>query len=350
MKKLLAYLCFMLPFSIAAAQPTFGGNMPALRSTHLREDAPQFDLALSYLHPGDVARASCLSWEVLWDPKGTYDFRGIDMAMRKMAAKGVTPIWILQPTPYPTSLWYSTPWNDWFMPRRDLWPDIVKMDTTIALHIVSETQKISSIAPIFQLWNEPEGGKPGGSVTSVNGEWCPDLHELLFYLVKDLRANGIPKSQIIGPAISSFGESKRSETAEMMSAMPPPQFDWLSECGYRAYHIRLMAGWAHGDLTQVAAGFKASLDWVNWLNGRMKWPADQKIMVTEFYVTPGDVGLPIGVDMYPYHKAAFEALKASNFTSVVGWGLRPVETDNPLDPFTVYGGLGTSLVKWRAGL
>ena len=223
------------------------------------------------------------------------------------------------------------------------------MNTTIALHIISETKKYTKITPIFQLWNEPQGNKPGGSIASQYGEWAPDIHELLFLLVKDLRANGLQKFQLIGPAISSYGENRESETAELLSAMPPPQFDWLSECGYRAIHLRFSAAWARGDLSQIKAGFQANLNWLNWVNSKLKWPQGQQIAVTEFYVTPGDVGVPIGSDMYPYHKAAFEILKKSNFSLVSGWGLLPIETTNPIDPFSQFGGVGISLVKWRNG-
>ena len=318
-----------------------------MRPGHVEEDSIQFDLALTYLQAGDVARVQTIAWEVLWDPKGKYNFNGIDSAIKKMAKKGVKPLWMLQPTPYPSSPWYKSPWKNWFMPPREVWDKIVIMNTTIALHILSETKKVSSETPLFQLWNEPQGGKPGGSNSSKYGEWSPDLHELLFALVTDLRAHDIPKSQIIGPAASSFGESRRSETAEFLSMMPPKQFDWLSQCGFRACHIRFSAGGAGGNPEKVKAGFQASLDWVNWVNSKLTWPAEQKVIVTEFYVTPGDVGVPIASDMTKYHAIAFDLLRESDFSHVVAWGLRPNENDNATDPWSRFGGLGDSLVKWR---
>jgi hypothetical protein len=347
MKRILALLPLFLPFLAIAVPPVFGGNLPPLRSTHLAEDTPQFDLALSYLRMGDIARAPTLEWEVLWDPSGTYDYRGIDLAIKKMAMKGVIPLWLLQPAPYPTSPWYAATWNDWWMPKRELWPAIVTMNTNIAKHIFTESKKYRTYQPLIQLWNEPQGGKPGGSISSKFGEWVPQLHELLYMLVNDLRINGIPKAQIIGPAVSSFGENQRTEAAEFASMMPPPEFDWLSQCGYRAYHIRFSASWANGNVTNIRQGFQNVLDWVSWIGSRYKWPADQKVMVTEFYVTPGDCGVPIGTDMYPYHAIAFDLLNASSFSHVVGWGLRPGENGNANDPWQQYGGLGPSLVRWR---
>ena len=347
MKKLLFLLALFSPLASFAEGPIFGGNMPPIRPKHVAEDSPQFDLALSYLKAGDIARVSTIAWEVQWDPNGDCDFRGINAAIRKLADNGVTGLWLLQPTPYPTSPWYKTSWSNWFMPSREVWPDVVKLDTTIALHIISETAKVSKEKPLLQLWNEPEGKKPGGSSTSKYGEWDPQLHELLYLLVKDLRANGILKSQIVGPAMSSFGESKKAESAEFLSMMPPSNFDWLSECGYRDCHIRLSASWAHGNLDQIRGGFQANLDWVTWVNSRLKWPDEQKVLVSEFYITPGDVGMPIGTDMYPFHAIAFDALKASSFSHVMAWGLRPGESERKTDPWAQFGGVGDSLTKWR---
>jgi hypothetical protein len=349
MKTLFALLTFICPILSLAGGPVFGGNLPAIRPKHVREDSPQFDLALSYLKPGDVARVQTLAWEILWDPAGPYELRGVDTAIKKMAEKRVKPLWLLQPCPFPTSPWYQSGWKDWWMPSRELWPKIVKMNTTIVQHIISETAKVSTEKPLFQLWNEPEAGKPGGSANTKFGEWAPELHELLFALVTDLRAKEVPKEQIIGPAISSFGEGRRSETAEFLSMMPPSEFDWLSECGYRACHVRLSANWAKGNLAEIKRGFQASLDWVNWVNSKFKWPADQQVILTEFYVTPGDCGVPVGSDMFPFHQIAFDLLKASSFSHVVGWGLRPDEKDSATDPWARFGGLGDSLVKWREG-
>jgi hypothetical protein len=80
------------------------------------------------------------------------------------------------------------------------------------------------------------------------------------------------------------------------------------------------------------------------------WPKDQKVAVTEFYVTPGDVGVSIGTDMSKYHATVFDLLKESAFSFVTAWGLRPDEKDKSTDPWSHFGGLGDSLVKWRGGL
>ena len=348
-KKLLSLLILFSPLTCFASGPVFGGNLPALRPSHIDEDTPQFDLALSYLKSGDVARIQTLAWEVLWDPTGAYDFRGIDATIKKLAEKHVNAVWLLQPTPHPTSPWYPSGWSDWFLPKREIWPGLVRLNTSMALHIISETKKVSSLVPLFQLWNEPQGGKPGGSSKGKQGEWTPEIHELLFALVTDLRTNGVPKEQIVGPAISSFGEGRASEVAEFATMMPPSEFDWLAECGYRAVHIRMSTGGANGDLARVKAGIKATLADVTRLSSKYPWPKDQKVMVTEFYVTPGDVGVPIGTDMTPFHIITFDLLKASGFSHVMAWGLRPDEKDSATDPWSRFGGIGDSLVKWRDG-
>lgn len=347
MKRLLFVFCLLVGYVQALAGPTLGGNLPALRPAYTATDESNFDLALSYLQAGDVARVPAIEWEVLWDPKGEYNFRGIDEAVKKMAEKGVIPLWGLQPCPYTSSPWYTKPWSNWWLPKRELWPDIVRMNTHVVLHIINESRKYRSPSPMFQIWNEPEGGKPGGSTTSKYGEWVPELHELLFLLVKDLRANRIFKSQIVGPAASSFGENRRSETAEFLSIIPPKKFDWLSECGYRAFHIRLSAPGAGGNAEKVRAGFKASLDWFRWVDSRLTWPKGQRMLVSELYITPGDVGVPIGANMGTFHEIAFDLMKDMPFDFVAAWGLRPSEQDAPGNPYLQYGGVGESLRRWR---
>ena len=353
MKRILSLLPLFLTFFATAAAPAapaapiFGGNLPPIRPAFVAADTPQFELALTYLKRGDVARAATLEWEVLWDPNGSYDYRGIDASIKLMARKGVVPLWLLQPSPHPSSPWYQTTWTDPWLPKRELWPAVVTMNTNVVQHIISESKKYLGYPPLFQIWNEPQGGKPGGSTTSKFGEWVPDMHELFYLLVSDLRSKGIPKSQLVAPAMSGFGEGTRGEAAEFASMMPPPEFDWLSECGFRACHIRFSATWANGNTTYIRQGFQNNIDWVFWLMSRQKWPVGQKVLVTEFYVTPGDCGVPMGTDMYPYHAIAFDILKASLFSHVLAWGLRPGETDNPNDPWSQYGGLGQSLVRWR---
>lgn len=343
----LAFTVFPFLTAAAYAQPILGGNLPPLRPGYQAKDVSQFDLALSYLEEGDIARVQAIEWEVLWDPKGDYNFRGIDLAIQKMAEKKVLPLWQLQACPYPSSPWYSKPWSDWWLPSRTIWPKVVEMNTHIVQHIVNETKKYTNQVPMFQIWNEPEGGKPGGSSTSRYGEWKPELHELLYLLIKDLRSKGITKSQLVGPAVSSFGENRRSETAEYLSMMPPKKFDWLSECGYRDVHIRLSAPGANGNLDKARAGFQASLDWFKWVDSRFTWPKGQKIMASELYVTPGDVGVAINSDMTKYHEMAFDVLKASPFAYVAVWGLRPDEADAPNNTYLRYGGFGKALQKMR---
>ncbi len=350
MKRLIASIGFLIPILSLGAGPVFGGNLPAIRPGHVTDDSAEFDLALSYLQPGDVARVQTVAWEVLWEPTGAYDFRGIDASIERAKKKGVKTIWLLQPTPHPSSPWYAAGWSDWFMPKRGIWPGVVRLNTAIATHIISQSKRVGAPAPLLQLWNEPQGGKPGGSSKVKKGEWAPELHELLFKLVTDLKENGVPREQIVGPAISAFGEGKDSEAAEFSTMMPSGEFDWLSECGYRAYHIRMSSGASNGNVDRVKAGIKATLAGVARVDKGFAWPKDQKVAVTEFYVTPGDVGVPVGTDMIKYHALVFDLLKESAFSFVTAWGLRPDEKDKATDPWSHFGGLGDSLVKWRGGI
>ena len=327
---------------------TIGGNLPALRPTYTAADEAAFDLALSYLRPGDVARLSPVAWEVAWSPTSGYLYRGIDAAIKKMVAKGVVQLWELTPCPVPNGAWYSTPWPDWWLPSRDIWPGITKMNTDIVTHIQLYDRRYGTALPLFQLWNEPEGGKPGGSITSKYGEWSPDLHELLYNLVMDMRAHNIPRTQIVGPAISSFGEDGKSQAAEFASMMPPKTFDWLSECGFRDCHLRLQAPFSYGDPALVKKGFQASLDWYKWIDSQYPWPAGQQTIVSELYVTPGDCGVAFDAPMYTYHAIALDLLKTSTFKYATVWGLRPGEADVAGNPYLTYGGFGDSIVKWRS--
>ena len=117
-------------------------------------------------------------------------------------------------------------------------------------------------------------------------------------------------------------------------------------CGKRMRSISLERGGSF-HRNDSRAGMKASLNHVNAAMTGTKWPLGQQIMVTEFYVTPGDVGVPIGTDMYPFHAIAFDLLKASGFSHVVAWGLRPDERDHETNAWARFGGVGNSLVKWR---
>jgi len=130
---------------------------------------------------------------------------------------------------------------------------------------------------------------------------------------------------------------------------PPKIYDWISECGYRDCHLRLSAPGSFGNLTAVRNGFKASLDWYKWVDARFPWPEGQQTIVSEVYVTPGDCEVPIITPMYPYHAIAFDLLKTSSFRYMTVWGLRPIETDVPGNPYETYGGWGSSLLKWRRG-
>ena len=358
MKKITILLLLSFLIVSKGLAQTFGGNLPALRPAYTTDDEKQFDLALSYIKPGNVSRVATIFWEVNWFPNQIPNYRGIDAAIQKMVNKNVIPLFLLMPTPYPYSPWYANGWNDWWLPSRLVWNDAIKANTAMALHIrqtwiddsMSLYHKVSkSNQPLFQIWNEPEAGKPGGSITSVYGEWTDTLHEYLYLMTTDLIVNKIPKTQIVGPAISCLGENGIAVSAELLSCKPPVQFDWLSLCGYRAYHLRFDAPGANGDVNLVKQGFIKYINYLLWIDSKLGFPADQKLIMTEYYITPGNCGVPIGTDMYPYHVAAFEALKQSGFKHTVAWGLRDGEADDPNNPYAYYGGVGKSLQRWQNG-
>jgi hypothetical protein len=346
------FAIFALILASAGFGQAFGGNLPSLRPNYTTADEVQFDLALSYLETGQVARASTVPHEVLWNPVDQPNFRGLDAMIVKMKAKGVVPLFLLMPCPYPSSPWYAPPHNDWWLPRPEVWDKAIALNVTIVKRIQAAWRSPSLTSrdsrPLYQLWNEPAKGKPGGSITSVYGEWTDRLHEFLFKIATSLKAAGISKSQIVGPAISTLGESTYATTSELLSSTPPDNLNWSALCGYRSYHLRFGASWSKGDSVEIRRAFQFNIDNLYWVDSKLRHPSGQKIMLTEFYVSPADCGVAIGTDMYPFHSIVFDLLSKSKFTHAVAWGLRPGETDEPGNPWLTYGGVGDSLVKWLA--
>lgn len=346
MKKL---ALLVLAFASMAHGQMFGGNLPPLGPNSTAADEAQFDLALSYLQPGNVARCQTIFWEVNWNPAQAPNYVGIDKAIRRMAIKRVQPLFLMIPCPYPTSPWYTPAHDDWWLPRRDVWPTIIQKNMEMAQHIDALWKTVSidkRITPFYQLWNEPGKGKPGASNKTVFGEWSDDLHELLYKLAKGMQDGGIARSQMIGPAVSTLGENTYNTMGELLSCKPPTLYNWMNLVGYRAYHLRFGASWANGDVNEVKRAFKFNLDNLMWVDSKMEFPKVQKIMFTEWYVTPADCGVPINADMSAYHAVVFDLLKTSKISYYAAWGLRPGESDAPGNPWLTYGGVGPSYLKW----
>ena len=66
MKKITILLLLSFLIVSTGLAQTFGGNLPALRPAYTTDDETQFDLALSYIKPGNVARVATIFWEVNW--------------------------------------------------------------------------------------------------------------------------------------------------------------------------------------------------------------------------------------------------------------------------------------------
>lgn len=333
-----------------------GGNIPPLRPGYTTDDLTQTRLALSYLQRGSVARTSAIFWEIFWTPDpNAGNYRGIDQYITECNSKMVVPLILLSPTPYPASPWYSgTGFSDWWLPSRSVWSDIMKCTDALIKHI--QTLK-SNRQVMYQLMNEPAGRminpylneKPGGSNATVFGEWTPAIHEFMFDLVGVLQANNVSKPLIVAPAISCVGENNKREATEWLSSLPPVEFDWLSACGVRAFHMRFSAGWAtdpNTRLSEVTRGFTNCADYLAFCISQRPSLKDQSVMLTEMYVTPGDCGTFIGDNLDPYRKIALDLVAKYRWTPVV-WGLRPYEADVPGNPWLFYGGWGDYLIRRR---
>lgn len=352
---LLFFSCSLSPSVPAQAKDrgeTLSGNIHGLRPSFSVSDRAQAELSASYLKPGAIARTSTIFWEVYWSPNPKAgDFRGINAIIDIMAAHKLRPLFLLQPSPYPSSPWYAgQTWTDWWCPPRSSFESIFNCTAQLVDHIENQCKE-KGLSPMYQLLNEPAGrltnpflaAKPGGSNRTEFGEWHPDLHELAFGIVQVLKGRGVDRDRIVAPAISCVGEGSKREATEWLSSVPPPQFNWSAECGYRAFHVRLSAGWATNPatrLSEVTRGFTWCAEYLAFCDkARPPGSSPQKVLITELYVTPGDCGLEIGDDLDPYRTIALKLCRDKGWTPIV-WGLLPGETDGPGNKWLTYGGWG----------
>lgn len=338
---------------LAKSDATVGGNLSGLRPTYTAEDLVRAEQSASYLKPGAIARCQTIFWEVFWSPNDNGNYRGIDKLIDIMAKRKLKPLFLLSPTPYPSSPWYANnAHSDWWVPARSSWPQILKRTDSLITHI-QERCKATKMVPMYQLLNEPAGrltnppigNKPGGSNRTEFGEWHPDLHEFMFGIVQVLKNRSVPRSSIVAPAISCVNEGTKRESTEWLSSVPPPQFDWLSECGYRAFNFRFSAGWATDPKTRLAEitkGFTWCANYLEWCNKQNPAKVDQRVLLTEVYVTPADCGTFIGDDLNPYRKIVLDLCRAKKWKPIV-WGLLPDEADVPGNPWFFFGGWGDFL-------
>lgn len=341
---------------------SLGGNIGGLRPAFTDNDVAILTKKINYLKEGSLVRLQTIFWEIFWSPNDQGNFAGLDRALDIIMAKKMIPILMLAPCPYPDSLWYNHDHHDWWLPRKDVWPKIFeKLD--ILVKRVNAKYSNSKIKPMFQISNEPTGKcinpplgeKPGGSNSTLMGEWHKDFHEFFYGIATVLKNNKVLNNNIISPAISCVQEGTMQEIAEWKSMTPPDQFNWMKYCGYRAYHVRFRAGWATDPKTrlgEVTRGFKFTMDYLDW-SDKSKFPATpasslsvtgaaaQKIILTEFYVTPGDCGCQFSDDLNPFRQIALNLINEKGWAATV-WGLAD-EADVPGNIWLSYGGWGDFL-------
>ena len=258
------------------------------------------------------------------------------------------------PAPHPTSGWYSPVKNrdGWWLPNEELIPKIAEKTDVMIKHILTVCKELK-LNPLFQLWNEPAGkagnigNKPGGSSTSRYGEWTLTLHKLLFEVSKVLRANKIPVSKIISPALSCIGDANMQEVSKVLTWKPPTQYNWLNNCGMVPTHLLFKAGWATNPatrLSEVTRGFGLSMEYYKYFVKNLNLAKSKKVVITEFYVTPGSSGVqtidnPKQLD--PFRTIAFDLLAKEKITSYV-YGISN-EADVLGNFWLTYGGWGNWL-------
>ena len=334
-------------------------NIGGLRPNYTEKEYAEFISKLEHLVPGSSVRFSSIFHEIFWSPEDLGNFKGLDKVLEICRDRQLQPLVLVMPAPHPTSGWYKTVKNrdGWWLPNEELIPKIAEKTDVMIKRILVKCKELK-IEPTWQLWNEPAGRagnigeKPGGSSTSKYGEWTLTLHKLLFEVSKVLRANKVPVSKIMSPAISCIGDKNIQEVSEVLTWKPPTEFNWVNNCGIMAYHLFFRAGWAQDPktrLVEVTRGFGGSMDYFKYFVTNLRLPKSKKIVITEFYVTPGMCGVlttanPEQLD--PFRTIAFDLLAQEKITSFV-YGIGN-EDDMPGTYWLFYGGWGQWLKRKNA--
>lgn len=328
---------------------SFGGNIGGLNPSFSDSEVGVILDRVKYLKPGSLARVETIFWGIFWEPTSLGDFRGIDKLIETVISNKLIPIFLLAPCPHPKSGWYKNDYNDWWLPKKELWPLIFEKLDILVKRIITKMGP-SKIKPMFQLHNEPSGKcinppigeKPGGSNATLMGEWHKDFHEFFYGIATVLKNNRIPNSSIVSPAISCIQEGNMQEISEWKSMTPPTKFNWLKYCGHKAYHLRFRAGWAKDPatrLSEVKRGFRFCVDYLDWSDKSKFTSKSQKIMLTEIYVTPGDCGCQLNDNLDEFRKVAVDLINEKGWSYTV-WGLGKNESDVPGNVWFTYGGWG----------
>ena len=288
-----------------------------------------------------LARVSAIFWEIWWDPNAPADYSGLNKTLDMLKAKGIRPLIILSPTPYPTSLWYSdTPHDDWWLPRKDVWANLAEKTNELIAHC--DSYMGPSLLPYYQLLNEPATGKPGASIHSTNGEWYIGTHEFMFFLCNNVK---LPIQRMVSPAISCIDEAV--EAGELRTCNPPDAYNWLPWHSITDFHLRFSVSWAW-DINQFAVEIK---DRTNEMLAKMQSVSHTKRMfVSEVYVSNADVGYIPPNQTYadtvarsladdPFRRVVIKELQRMPIEQAMVWGLSDTERDSD-DPWFIYGGWG----------
>jgi hypothetical protein len=330
-------------------------NIGGLRPNYTEKEYAEFISKLENLVPGSSVRFSTIFHEIFWNPEDLGNFKGLDKVLEICRDRQLQPLVLVMPAPHPTSGWYKTIKNrdGWWLPNEELIPKIAEKTDVLVKRVLAKCKEFK-LVPTWQLWNEPAGkafstvtghnlgNKPGGSSTSKYGEWTLTLHKLLWEISKVLRNNKIPTSKIMSPAFSCIGDGNIQEVSEVLTWTPPSEYNWQKNCGVIAAHLFFRAGWAQDPktrTTEVTNGFNASMNYFKYFVANLRLPRSKKIVITEFYVTPGMCGVlttanPEQLD--PFRTIAFDLLAKENITSFV-YGIGD-ENDSPGTYWLAYGG------------
>jgi hypothetical protein len=329
-----------------------GGNCKCIRPSVDPKEIASFEEALNLLKPGDVARFEAVFHEVFWElnpEKGNY--AGIGKAIELAAAKGLVPMILLNPSVYPGSPANPKSYNNWWMHHETLLPQVLLCLEKLCDFIKKKLAECKVKNYYIQMYNEPSKGKPGGSISAdiIEGEWHPLHHKYFFAYAKSIRKY-FTRSVFVGPAISCFKEGN-AFGYEMMSCIPPKEYNWLSLVGIRSYHIRMGASWA-GNVAQYEGGVAEIIKQWKRMDRFVGSHAfsTQKVCFTEVYVAIADCGgKNLAFDTTPFKTACLKKMTENlNLEFATMWGLKDRDFDAEGNLWFEYGGWGKALKAFAA--